>query len=250
MLAVIIVVNLRGALKKFADVPRMWRVNRVDATVWLVTMATSALVNTELGLLVGVAASALGVLGRTQRAQVLELGLAPAQDHYEELAAYRGLQTHAGVAVFRYPAPIYYANQRLFKRSLYGGAGLDPAQEKARRLRSEKKGEGRDAGEGGAAVTLTTPPRPFHSLVIDCGAVVFLDTAGVGALKEVRRDYGEVGVRVVLARCSPPLLDDLRRGGYLPEGPGGAGLVFFSVADAVHHVQGAAVANGDYETKC
>lgn len=57
VLAVIIVVNLQGALRKFTDIPRMWRVNRVDAAIWLVTMATSALV--------GVMVSAFRVLGRT-----------------------------------------------------------------------------------------------------------------------------------------------------------------------------------------
>lgn len=267
MLAVIIVVNLRGALQKFTDVPRMWRVNRIDAAVWLVTMATSALVNTELGLLVGVMASALCVLGRTQRAQVVELGRTSGGEHYEALAAYRGLQTHPGVAVFRYGAPVYYANQSLFKRSLYRRAGLDPVQEKAQRLKFQKKkkapadaagapdvGLKEAAGvdeEGGAAVTLVTPSRPFHSLVIDCGAVLFVDTAGVTALKEVRKDYGAVGIQVVLAQCSPSVLDDLQRGGYFPDRAAAAGdLAFLSITDAVHHVQRCSVSNGDYESRC
>lgn len=271
MLAVIIVVNLRGALRKFTDIPRMWRANRIDAAVWLVTMATSALVNTELGLLVGVMASALCVLGRTQRAQVLELGRTPTKEHYEALAAYRGLQTHPGVVVFRYPAPIYYANQSLFKRSLFRRAGLDPVQENAQRLKSQKKKKNQKknqapadgAGapnvslkedEGGAGVALVTPPRSFHSLVIDCSAVLFVDTAGVTALKEVRKDYGAVGIKVVLAQCSPSVLDDLQRGGFFPDQSAHAAaagtLVFFSIADAVRHVQRCSVANGDYESKC
>lgn len=265
MLAVIIVVNLRGALRKFADIPRMWRVNRIDAAVWLVTMATSALVNTELGLLVGVMASALCVLGRTQRAQVVELGRTPAKEHYEALAAYRGLHTHPGVAVFRYTAPIYYANQSLFKRSLYRRAGLDPVRENAQRLKFQKKNKapaevagapnlGSKEDEGGAAVTLMTPPGSFHSLVMDCSAVLFVDTAGVTALKEVRKDYAAVGVQVVLAQCSPSVLDDLQRGGFFPDHSTHAAaagtLVFFSIADAVRHAQRGSVANGDYESKC
>lgn len=268
VLAVIIVVNLRGALKKFTDIPRMWRVNRIDTCVWLVTMATSALVNTELGLLVGVMASALCVLGRTQRAQVLELGRV--KDHYEDLAAYHGLQTHPGVVVFRYAAPVYYANQSLFKRSLYRRAGLDPVQENAQLLKFRKKNRAQAdvtgapnrslkeaAGvdvEGGAAVTLMTSRRSFHSLVIDCSAVLFVDTAGVTALKEVRKDYGAVGIQVVLAQCNPSVLDDLQRGGYFPDkrthAAAAENLVFLSIADAVRHVQSCSASNGDYESKC
>ncbi|XP_061542489.1 sulfate transporter [Phycodurus eques] len=256
VLAVIIVVNLRGALRKFAEVPRMWRANRVDAAIWLITMATSALVNTELGLLAGVLVSAFCVLGRTQRAQALELGRTQDGDHYEVLSAYRGLRSHPAVAVFRYPAPIYYANRSLFKKSLYRRAGLDPVKEKTRRIKFEKKLKRQNAeresvckedGEGAAGVTLALEQKPLRGLVLDCGAVLFVDSAGVDALKEVRKDYGELGVAVVLAQCSPAVLDALRRGGYLPEKRGGDHrLTFFTIADAVHHVQRASAPNADY----
>ncbi|XP_057707095.1 sulfate transporter [Corythoichthys intestinalis] len=259
VLAVIIVVNLRGALRKFAEVPRMWRANRVDAAIWLITMATSALVNTELGLLVGVLVSAFCVLGRTQWAQALKLGRTVDRDHYDVLSAYRGLRSHPGVAVFRYPAPIYYANQSLFKKSLYQHVGLDPVREKMRRVKFEKKLKQRKAaqesatkedGESTTGITLIPDHEPLHSLVLDCSAVLFLDSAGVNALIEVRKDYRELGVALVLAQCNTTVLDALRRGGYLPEKEGeDDGLTFFTITDAVHHVQHALAQNGDYSTK-
>ncbi|XP_070692465.1 sulfate transporter [Pempheris klunzingeri] len=276
VLAVIIVVNLRGALRKFTDVPRMWRVNRVDTAIWVITMATSALVNTELGLLVGVLVSALCVLGRTQRAQVLELGQATNREHYEDLSSYHGLQTHPGVAVFRYEAPIYYANQSLFKKCLYRCAGLDPVKEKTRRMKLTKKSkqqaedtgvanmksdeknaaDNEDEVEAGAPVTLILDKkssRRLHSLVIDCSAILFLDTAGVNALKEVRKDYGELGIKVVLAQCSASVLDDLERGGYYTdkkEYDGENKTIFFTIGDAVRYAQSLSTPNGDYDRKC
>ncbi|XP_077388760.1 sulfate transporter isoform X3 [Festucalex cinctus] len=243
VLAVIIVVNLRGALRKFAQVPGMWRSNRVDAAVWLLTMATSALVNTELGLLAGVLASAFCVLGRMQLAQATELGRTSDRDHYEALSAYRGLRAHPGVAVFGYPAPIYYANQSLFKKSLYRKAALDPVKEKARRVKFEKKlkaenGQQAEDGEGIAGITLTLDRKPLRGLVLDCSAVLFVDSAGVDALKEVHKDYSEMGVALVLARCNTAVLDALQRGGYFPEKQGeDDALTFFTIADAVRHLQ-------------
>ncbi|XP_061895765.1 sulfate transporter-like [Entelurus aequoreus] len=253
VLAVIIVVNLRGALRKFAEVPGMWRANRVDASIWLITMATSALVNTELGLLVGVLVSAFSVLVRTQRAQVLELGRAPGRDHYEVLASYQGLHTHPGVAVVRYPAPVYYANQTLFRKSLYRRVGLDPVEEKTRRVKFEKKSKDKEGvqdalrsedGESAASVTLRLDKKSqcaLRGLVLDCSAILFLDGVGVNALKEVRQDYAELGVTVVLAQCNTAVLDALQRGGYIPERDDG--VVFFTIADAVHHVQHASTPN-------
>ncbi|XP_037531567.1 sulfate transporter [Nematolebias whitei] len=263
VLAVIIVVNLRGALKKFLDIPRMWRANRIDAFIWLATMATSALVNTELGLLVGVLVSAFCILGRTQKAQVLELGQAETREHYEHLSSYHGLRTHPGVAVFRYEAPIYYANQSLFKKSLYKSVGLNPVKEKAQRLKSKKNkqlevGEtsamesGNEAceknDEASAAMLDEKSSKSVRSLVLDCGAVLFLDTAGVNTLKEVRKDYGEVGVDVILTRCNTSVLDTLESGGYYSsEKDGEVGknkMIFFTITDAVHYVQNLSVPNG------
>ncbi|XP_072520096.1 sulfate transporter [Salminus brasiliensis] len=257
VLAVIIVVNLRGALRKFRDVPQMWRANRVDAAIWLVTMATSALVNTELGLLVGVLVSAFCVLGRTQRAQAFKLGQAGDYEIFEDLASYKGLHTHPGVAVFRYEAPIYYANQTLFKKSLYRNVGLDPVKERARRKKLEKQkrkqGTLEDAAkqdhEVSTNIFLQQGPA-FHTLVIDCSAVLFLDTAGVGALKEVHKDYRELGVRLLLAQCNTSIMDSLRTGGYYDSKTGSPEIIFHTISDAVRYSQSLLSQNGDCETVC
>ncbi|KAL2089237.1 hypothetical protein ACEWY4_016136 [Coilia grayii] len=292
VLAVIIVVNLRGALRKFADVPRMWRANHVDAVIWLITMATSALINTELGLLVGVLVSAFCVLGRTQRAGAVQLGRAGTGNDtgelYEDMGWYRGLRAQPGVAVCRYEAPIYYANQMLFKRALYGAVGLDPVREKAQRHKREKRrrkmekattsslvaaaGVGGQNGSGDEGVALTpvgsgvagmcSLPEPqevavcsgeailpqhtsFHTLVLDCSPVLFLDSAGVGALKEVRKDYEEVGVHLLLARCRPLVTESLERGGYYEEKGTHRKVLFLSICDAVLYAQSLSTRNGD-----
>ncbi|XP_052005552.1 sulfate transporter [Xyrauchen texanus] len=252
VLAVIIVVNLRGALWKFADIPKMWHVNRVDTIIWLVTMATSALVNTELGLLVGVLVSAFSVLGQTQCVQVLQLGQAGDREVFEDIASYKGLQTHPGVAVFRYEAPIYYANQVLFKKSLYRNVGLDPLKEKARR-KTLMKQKPQGGEENKQEMELSTnvfllQHTTFHTLVIDCSPVLFLDTAGVNALKEVYKDYKELGVCVLLAQCSTSVIDTLRRGDYYDRKTGTKEILFHNVGDAISYAQSLMSQNGNCDT--
>lgn len=239
VLAVIIVVNLRGALRKFGDIPQMWRVNHVDAIIWLVTMATSALVNTELGLLVGVVVSAFCVLGRTQSAQVRQLGQAGDRELFEDLASYKGLQSQPGVAVFRYEAPIYYANQALFKKSLYRIVGLDPLKEKARRRKLDKQRNQKQGGEDQkqeldvSTNVYLLQHNSLHTLVIDCSPVLFLDTAGVNALKEVCKDYKELGINVLLAQCNTSVIDSLRRGGYYDPKKETKEIQFHTLSDAI-----------------
>lgn len=271
VLAVIIVVNLRGALQKFTNFPKMWHSNRIDASIWLITMATSALVNTEFGLLVGVLVSAYCVLGRTQRAEVIELGRAGDREHYEDLSSYQGLQTHPRVSVFKYLAPIYYANHSLFKKSLYKSVGVNPMKEKTKRIKFNTNKEQEEVAgnsnrksrekedtckekdvEAAATVTLMPDKKSslsFQGLVIDCSAILFLDTAGLNALKEVHKDYGELGIRVILAQCNTSVLDTLKRGGYYSDGKGSNTgenkMVFFTIPDAVHYAQSFTERNGN-----
>ncbi|TRY57495.1 hypothetical protein DNTS_003222 [Danionella cerebrum] len=254
VLAVIIVVNLRGALRKFGDIPQMWRANHVDAIIWLVTMATSALVNTELGLLVGVLVSAFCVLCRTQFAQALQLGQAGDLELFADIASYKGLQTQPGVAVFRYEAPIYYANQTLFKKSLYRNVGLDPLKEKAKHRKQQKQGnQKRETDEQSQDIEVSTSVyllqhTSLHSLIIDCSSIFFLDTAGVNALKEVCKDYKELGVNVLLAQCNASVIDSLRRGGYYDPNKGTKDVQFHSISEAISYVQSLKAQNGVCDT--
>lgn len=120
----------------------------------------------------------------------------------------------------------------------------------------ENQAAGKEDGEPGASVTLMLgkPASRLHSLVIDCSTILFLDTSGVNALKEVRKDYGELGVGVVLSQCNTSVLDALERGGYYPEknelDEGENKKIFFTIEDAVHYVQSLSAPNGSYDTRC
>ncbi|XP_028445473.1 sulfate transporter isoform X2 [Perca flavescens] len=165
-------------------------------------------------------------------------------------------------------APLFYSLQKCI--------GLDPVKEKTRLMKNKRKNkqpgevarvpninsgdtEGaakEDGFEAGATVTSmlgNKSSRSLRSLVIDCSAILFLDTAGVNAMKEVLKDYEELGIKVVLARCNISVLDALERGGYYPIKKGCVGgenkIMFFTIADAVHYVQSLS-ANGDYDSKC
>ncbi|KAJ7316292.1 hypothetical protein JRQ81_002454 [Phrynocephalus forsythii] len=247
VLGVITIVNLRGALKKFCDLPKMWQLSKVDTVIWLVTMLASALISTELGLLIGVCFSMLCVILRTQRPEGQLLGWVPESEIYEPLPAYKDLKTKPGVKIFRFEAPIYYANKESFKSMLYKQTGVNPLWELAARRKLEKrrlstktaKANGNRAAE--ASVQLVAQPLEFHTIVIDCCAVQFLDTAGIQTLKEVQKDYGEIGIQVLLAQCNPSVRDSLQRGEYVKKEEVAA---FHSVHQAVEYALCASKKNG------
>ncbi|XP_006213116.1 sulfate anion transporter 1 [Vicugna pacos] len=225
VLACVIVVSLRGALRKVRDVPRLWRLSPADALVWVATAATCVLVSTEAGLLAGVLLSLLSLASRTQRPRAALLARVGDSGFYEDSTEFEGLVPEPGVQVFRFSGPLYYANKDFFLRSLYSLTGLDVGHVTARRKEQGSgvgagKGDlvqGRDLGPVSSTAALVPSATGFHVVVIDCAPLLFLDVAGLATLQDLRRDYEALGITLLLACCSPSVRDTLRRGGFLGE---------------------------------
>lgn len=234
VLGVITIVNLRGALRKFKDLPKMWRVNRMDTVIWFVTMLSSALISTEIGLLIGVCFSMFCVILRTQRPKSSLLGLVEESDVFESMSAYKNLQAKPGIKIFRFVAPLYYINKECFKSALYKKT-LNPilvkaAQKKAAKRKTKKEAVSLGATQDEVSVQLSHDPLELHTIVIDCSAIQFLDTAGIHMLKEVRRDYEAIGIQVLLAQCNPSVRDSLAQGQYCQKEDEN---LFYSIHEAI-----------------
>ncbi|KAJ7987082.1 hypothetical protein DPEC_G00335060 [Dallia pectoralis] len=242
VLACIIIVSLRGALRKFRDVPSKWHVSKMDAIVWMVTMSASALISVEMGLVVGVVFSMLCVIIQTQKPKVSLLGQIHDTAHYEDMEEYENLMSLPKVKIFRFQAPLYYANKDFFLKSLYKAVGVEPFLEVARRRKAEKKASKRAANEAGRTdqtnqevkVGLGSRELDFHTIILDCSAMPFIDTTGMQTFKGIIGDYEDVGVQVLLASCNTTVIDSLRQGSFFGKADRDMESVsFFSVHAAV-----------------
>ncbi|XP_062984574.1 sulfate anion transporter 1 [Elgaria multicarinata webbii] len=241
VLACIIIVSLRGALRKFKDVPQRFRLDKIDALVWCITMLSSALISTEMGLLVGVVFSVLCIIGRTQRPHAALLGQIGNTAFYEDDDQYKNLLPIPKIKIFRFEAPLYYANKDFFLKCLHDRTGLDPAVEMARRKKAKRKGQKsleKGGGQGDTTSYLVTQPSDCQAIIVDCSSVPFLDTGGVSTLKETLKDHRELEIIFLLACCNPSVIASLERGGYF----GSANkdmheLLFHSIHSAVQFVR-------------
>lgn len=74
----------------------------------------------------------------------------------------------------------------------------------------------------------------FHTIVLDCSAIPFIDSAGLATFIGLVKDYGELGVAVLLAGCNTPVIDTLRHGAFFGEKDRDMGLrLFYTVHAAV-----------------
>ncbi|XP_058583019.1 cadherin EGF LAG seven-pass G-type receptor 3 isoform X8 [Neofelis nebulosa] len=318
VLAAVIIVNLKGMLKQFTDICSLWKANRVDLLIWLVTFVATILLNLDLGLAVAVVFSLLLVVFRTQLPRYSVLGQVPDTDIYRDVAEYSEAREVPGVKIFRSSATLYFANAELYSDALKQRCGVDvdhlisrkkklvkKQEQKLKRLKklqkqtaaskdtsvsievnsstrdmesnnmedSKAEGEGsamscRDGGahacperkptdlpaqvstgneledmaasgqEGAKAPDVTTlkalglPQPHFHSLVLDLGALSFVDTVCLKSLKNIFRDFREIEVEVYMAACHTPVVAQLEAGHFFDASITKQHL-FASVHDAV-----------------
>ncbi|CAL8257182.1 unnamed protein product [Arctogadus glacialis] len=150
VLAAIVFVNLKGMFKQYSDIPQLWRSNKIDLAVWLVTWVATLLFNLDLGLAASIVFALLTVIFRTQLPTYSVLGQIPGTDLYEDIETHRGVREIPGITIFRSSSTVYFANADLYLEALKEKSGLDISKmiiykrrEEAKQRRRERRAERR-----------------------------------------------------------------------------------------------------------
>lgn len=149
------------------------------------------------------------------------------------------------VQVFRFQAPLYYANKDLFLKSLYNAVGVEPFLEMTKRKKDEKKAKemslkqakaNGDKTNGEVVIGLVERELDFHTIVLDCSAVPFIDSTGMATFKGLVKEYKEIGVSVLLANCNTSVIDTLQKAQFFGKNDNDmSSLLFHTVHAAVLH---------------
>uniref|UniRef100_A0A8C6WFD4 Solute carrier family 26 member 6 n=1 Tax=Neogobius melanostomus TaxID=47308 RepID=A0A8C6WFD4_9GOBI len=217
MLAAIIYVNLQGIMKQFMDIPALWRSNRIDMVACLCPLLSHH--------------SILNNLFSYFRPTYSLLGQIPDTDIYRPLNSYEQVKKVPDVVVFRSSATLYFANAEMYQEAL--GRKVLVCSPPLQQVES-------DGAEMKDVAVIDVEPEQDPSLpraiVLDLSPVNFLDTVGVKTLKNIKNDYEEIGIKVVLTGCLPGVLHDLQTGGFFNDKVTKC-CVFSSIHDAVLHCQ-------------
>ncbi|KAG7269666.1 hypothetical protein CRUP_019055 [Coryphaenoides rupestris] len=115
VLGALVIVNLKGMLMQVTILPSLWRKDKPDFVVWLVTCVASILLGLDIGLGVGLGIELITVVFRTQlyaRRTLLLLNHSVAQ-----------ISEPKGVIIFKIPSPIFFANVDFFREKLHEAVG-------------------------------------------------------------------------------------------------------------------------------
>jgi sulfate permease, SulP family len=199
-LAAIILVAV-AALIDWHMVLRTWRYDRADAVVLLSTFLGVLVLDIEIGLLIGLAASIGTFLWRASRPHIAIVGRIPGTEHYRNVKRHR-VETWPELLLLRIDRSLFFANTNLI--------------------------------EDVVADATAEQPRLRH-LVLICSAINTIDHSAVESLEQLGDSLAEAGVTLHLAEVRGPVMDRLVRSELLERIQ--PGRVFLSTEDAVRSLR-------------
>ena len=162
---------------------RLWRFRPSECLLALGTLAGVLLTGLLTGVALAVGLSVVALFGRLVRPHAAVMGEVPGLAGFHDVADWEGGRTIPGLMLFRYDAPLCFANAEDFRRRALGAlAGADPAAE---------------------------------WLVLNAEAIVEIDSTAADMLHELQRVLAVRGVRLALTRVKRELHAQLEAAGVL-----------------------------------
>ncbi|XP_018616282.1 solute carrier family 26 member 9-like isoform X1 [Scleropages formosus] len=128
VLGALIAVNLKNTLLQMADPYYLWKKNKLDCCVWVVSFLATFFLSLPYGVAIGVGFSVLVVIFQTQFRNGSEVGQIIDTDLYRNPKVYNKVKFVQGVKIVNYCSPLYFANAEIFRRKVIKKTGLDPGK--------------------------------------------------------------------------------------------------------------------------
>ncbi len=160
---------------------RMYRVRWIEFNLALVTFIGVLSIGILPGILIAVLLALVIVISKISRPHDAVLGVVEGIDGYHDIEEYANSETEPGLIVYRFDAPLFFANAEYF---------LTQVQE---------------------LIDAAVPPVKW--LLIDAEAIVDIDVTAAETLLTLQRELERKGVVLAIARASHPLQRMLKRAG-------------------------------------
>uniref|UniRef100_A0A8C7T721 STAS domain-containing protein n=1 Tax=Oncorhynchus mykiss TaxID=8022 RepID=A0A8C7T721_ONCMY len=249
VLGAVVIVNLKGMLMQIREVPHLWRRDRPDCVVWVVTCLASILLGLDLGLAVGLGIELLTVVFRAQFPRCSVLANITGTDIYKDRKDYMSIYEPEGVKIFRIPSPIFFANIDFFRGKLVEAVGFNPLRVLRKRNKALrtirkllKKGELQMTSVSSGVnwnselpANIQVPRVDVHSLILDFSAVSFLDISALKGLKAALKELIRVEVEVYIVACDEYILEKLHSCKFFDDEVKSS-MFFLTLHDAMLHI--------------
>lgn len=255
VLAAIIIVALKGMFRQFLELPKLWKLSKIDFLIWILSFLATVILDVDLGLLFGVIVAIFTIVYRVQRPYVCVLGQMPGTDIYRDVSVYKEAVEIPRVKIFRFENAIFFVSVEHFKNMLFKYTcnprhvkrDIVAAENQIRKEKAkfEKITFQNSTNEVELRVTddditefrptVELPDVGIDTIILDCSTWSFIDSMGVKALTSVVNDFREINIKIYLAFCKAGIREMLEKTGFFSCLD--RDNLFVSVHDAVLHTQ-------------
>ena len=210
VLSSIIVVALLPLFKECFKLKHYWTINKYDFLVWIVTCLLVSFFDITIGLSVGIGLNLLTVVMDAFCSHGVTLKqCSQAGEIYQSPKSYKVFQQQSSsIKIFKYGAPLFYANVDKFKEQLFAKTDFNPVlyasqmDEVIEKIDDVEK----DKSDNNKNIVLTgihnviqngcnrnTGEPEVHkdvtAVVLDCSAITYTDLAALQMLSDLRSQY-------------------------------------------------------------
>jgi SulP family sulfate permease len=178
ILASVIMVAVFGLID-IKEPLHLWKADRSDFWMLIVTFVGTLALGIEQGILIGVALSLGVIIFRTTMPHFAVMGKLPDKPHYKNINRFDGLEVRPDVLIMRFDARLYFANVSYFKDKIEQQIELK-----------------------GPALKL---------FILDANSINGIDSSGMHALEEIHDYCRARGITFFLASLKGPVRDVLSK---------------------------------------
>ncbi|KAA0235320.1 MAG: sulfate permease [Actinobacteria bacterium] len=180
-----VVIDAAFRLVDLGEIRRLVLVGRSELVLSLVTLAGVLVVGILAGVLIAVGLSVAVIVARTARPHDAVLGRTPDIDGWHSIERFEDAETIPGLVVYRFDAPLFFANASYFKRQVLG--------------------------------VLDRSPDDIEWFLLDAEAISLVDSTALRTMVELVDELDEREIVFVLARARDRLRDMMDRAGFTGE---------------------------------
>jgi SulP family sulfate permease len=198
ILASVIMVAVFGLID-YKEAIILWRSNKTDFYLLIVTFLATLIFGIEQGILIGVVLSLAMVIFKTTKPHIAVLANVPNTHFYRNIDRFNSLVPKKEMLIYRFDAQIFFANTNYFKESLE-----DLVADKGKELKL---------------------------IIIDGESINNIDSSGIHMLEDVMQTYESLNIKIFFTGIKGPVRDALEQSGLMSKI--GYENCFMSIQEAV-----------------
>ncbi|CEF65329.1 FI18412p1 [Strongyloides ratti] len=221
-LGVIIIVALKGLLRKFNELKILYPLSKIDFCIWIVSFLATILTDVMIGLAISIIFALMTTVFRTQYPSYHILANCEDSYEYRDAQRYSNARFYNGICVYRFDSPLLFTNIDRFKTTIqktieeWEDSHHDTLTTEDLVIKiSNKTVEKKicNALENPKKITTETSV-PLRHFIIDCSGFTFVDYMGVNAIKEVHTELNQLNILTYFAATKASVRELFENSGF------------------------------------